>query len=106
MYIFNAIMSLFGQDIENNICMLVTFADGKRPPVLSALRAAKLPHEQYFPFNNSGLFAENTGDNVSCFSPMFWEMGCKSFQMFFNKLTKMKQKVLGRREMFFHSVSK
>ncbi|XP_060589819.1 uncharacterized protein LOC132745006 isoform X3 [Ruditapes philippinarum] len=94
MYIFNAIMSLFGQDIENNICMLVTFADGKRPPVLSALRAAKLPHEQYFPFNNSGLFAENTGDNVSCFSPMFWEMGCKSFQMFFNTLTKMETKSL------------
>ncbi|XP_060589816.1 uncharacterized protein LOC132745005 [Ruditapes philippinarum] len=94
MYIFNAIMSLFGQDIENNFCMLVTFADGKRPPVLAALKAAKLPHEQYFPFNNSGLFAENTGENVPSFSSMFWDMGCKSFQMFFDKLTKMETKSL------------
>ncbi|XP_053389217.1 uncharacterized protein LOC123527098 [Mercenaria mercenaria] len=94
MYIFNAIMSLFGQDIADNFCMLITFADGKRPPVLSALKAAKLPHEQYFPFNNSGLFAENTGEHVSSFSSMFWDMGCKSFQMFFDKLTKMETKSL------------
>ncbi|XP_060596429.1 uncharacterized protein LOC132750457 [Ruditapes philippinarum] len=94
MYIFNAIMALFGQDIENSICMLVTFADGKRPPVLSALRAAKLPYEQFFPFNNSGLFEKNIEENVSCFSSMFWDMGCKSFQMFFSKLTNMETKSL------------
>lgn len=96
MYIFNAIMSLFGQDIEHNFCMLVTFADGKCPPVLSALKAASLPHEQYFPFNNSGLFADNVGENVSSFSSMFWDMGCKSFEMFFDKLTMMETKSLNQ----------
>lgn len=94
MYIFNAIMSLFGQDIENNFCMLVTFADGKRPPVLSALKEANLPHNQYFPFNNSGLFAENGRESESCFSSLFWEMGCKSFRSFFQKLASMETKSL------------
>ncbi|XP_053384009.1 uncharacterized protein LOC123537493 [Mercenaria mercenaria] len=93
-YIFNAIMSLFGQDIKDNFCMLVTFADGKPPEVLSALKEAKLPYKEFFPFNNSGLFAENCGENISSFSPMFWDMGCSSFEKFFSKLTQMKTKSL------------
>ncbi|XP_060589339.1 uncharacterized protein LOC132744567, partial [Ruditapes philippinarum] len=93
-YIFNAIMSLFGHDIKDNFCILVTFADGKKPPVLSALREAKLPHELYFPFNNSGLFAENTSEKASNFASMFWEMGCDSFRLFFDKLKTMNTKSL------------
>jgi Mg2+ and Co2+ transporter CorA len=85
-------MSLFGQDIKDNFCMLVTFADGKPPPVLAALKEAKLPCDDFFPFNNSGLFAENSG--VQSFSQMFWDMGCKSFKRFFDNLTKMETKSL------------
>lgn len=92
MYIFNSIMSLFGQDIKDNFCMLVTFADGKPPPVLAALKEAKLPCDDFFPFNNSGLFAENS--DVQSFSQMFWDMGCKSFKRFFDNLTKMETKSL------------
>lgn len=46
----------------------------------------------FFPFNNSGLFAENSG--VQSFSQMFWDMGCKSFKRFFDNLTKMETKSL------------
>lgn len=52
-------MSLFGKDIESNICTLITFADGANPPVLASLSEANLPSDSYFQFNNSALFADN-----------------------------------------------
>lgn len=79
-------MSLFGKDIESNICTLITFADGANPPVLASLSEANLPSDSYFQFNNSALFAENKNLATTSMSPMFWEMGCKSFQKFFDQL--------------------
>lgn len=75
-YIFNAIMSLFGHDIEENICTLVTFADGSDPPVLAAVAASGLPFNETFTFNNSALFS----DSKLPFTEMFWNMGLKSFK--------------------------
>lgn len=83
-YIFQAIMSLFGKDIEKNICSLITFADGISPPVVAALKESKLPFGEIFTFNNSGLFAKNDSSNP--LAPMFWDMGVKSFQNFFQHL--------------------
>ncbi|XP_056014684.1 uncharacterized protein LOC125674781 isoform X2 [Ostrea edulis] len=85
-YIFGSIMSLFGKDIESNICTLITFADGAEPPVLASLREANLPFGSTFQFNNSALFAENKNLSSTSLSLMFWEMGCNSFQMFFKQL--------------------
>lgn len=42
-YIFNSIMSLFGKDIESNLCTMITFADGGSPTVLDSLKEFKLP---------------------------------------------------------------
>lgn len=56
-YIFDAILSVFGQDIASNIYVLITFADGNDPPVRSALKAAHVPFQGSYKFNNSALFA-------------------------------------------------
>lgn len=93
MYIFQSVMSLFGKDIENNICSLITFADGRSPPVLSALAEANLPFGKSFTFNNSGLFAEKDDQNENL-SPMFWDMGVRSFQNFFKHLDTVETKSL------------
>lgn len=88
-YIFESILALFGNDIKNNICTLVTFADGQRPPVLAALEALEgtpLPFTTYFPFNNSALFVDNRADHQGTLSPFFWEMGMKSCGDFFQSL--------------------
>lgn len=42
-YMFHSIMSLFGKDIESNICTLITFTDCPEPPVLLCLKEASLP---------------------------------------------------------------
>ena len=78
-YIFDTILSVFGKDVKKKIFIMTTFADGADPPVMDAIKAADIPHENCFPFNNSALFTK--GKNK--FTKMFWEMGYESFNDFF-----------------------
>ena len=94
-YIFDSVLSTFGKDIASNIFLMVTFADGSKPPVVTAVTAAQIPFSEYFTFNNSSLFIkdDSDGDNMS-FGEMFWTMGFQSLQDFFTKLTTVKPKSL------------
>ncbi|XP_069367467.1 uncharacterized protein [Paralichthys olivaceus] len=109
-YVFDSVLSIFGKDVAENIRILVTFADGKRPPVLEAINAADVPCPKtkeglpvYFKFKNSALFAQNKScAAVSAseeleeggFDEMFWTMGIKSMKRFFVALNVMKTKSL------------
>lgn len=93
-YIFSSIMSLFGKDIESNICTLITFADGAKPSVLDSLRESKLPFGLTFKFNNSALFADSKDEEQRVLSAKFWEMGSSSFQKFFYHISQFKTKSL------------
>ncbi|KAM4552245.1 uncharacterized protein PAE49_015729 [Odontesthes bonariensis] len=111
-YVFDSVLSIFGKDVAENIEMLVTFADGKQPPVLEAISISGVPCPKnevgipvHFKFNNSALFANNrcisdsTCDEESdeedkSFDEMFWKMGVKSMDRFFTALGKMKTKSL------------
>ena len=84
-YVFDSILSVFGKDVADNIFLMVTFADGKRPHVVDALKVAGVPFKNYFKFNNSALFVSNQTDYE--FDKMFWRMGQKSFEDFFNHLS-------------------
>ena len=96
-YIFDATLSIFGKDIESNILLLATFADGQKPPVYQAASDAKIPYRKAFKFNNSALYSENasadngssTEDDDSSFNQQFWTMGVKSFATLFNELITM-----------------
>ncbi|XP_039978994.1 uncharacterized protein LOC120787418 [Xiphias gladius] len=109
-YVFDSVLSIFGKDVAENIEMLVTFADGKQPPVLEAINVSGVPCPKndlglpvHFKFNNSALFADNrcisdracdedSDDND--FDEMFWNMGTKSMNKFFTALGKMTTKSL------------
>ncbi|XP_026169471.1 uncharacterized protein LOC113134349 isoform X2 [Mastacembelus armatus] len=109
-YVFDSVLSIFGKDVAENIEMLVTFADGKQPPVLEAINASGVPCPKndiglpvHFKFNNSAVFADNrcisdgacdedSGDEN--FDAMFWNMGAKSMEKFFTALGKMTTKSL------------
>ncbi|KAJ1211807.1 hypothetical protein NDU88_007155 [Pleurodeles waltl] len=107
-YIFDSILSIFGRDVADNILILVTFADGQKPPVLEAIREAKMPCPgesgipPHFKFNNSALFAPNEAGESSqsaeedddSFDKMFWKMGVKSLKRFFVALNKLETKSL------------
>lgn len=93
-YIFSLIMSLFGKDIESNICTLITFDDGGEPPVIPSLKEADIPFGSTFQFNNSALFAENKNVYSTALSPIFWNMSFKSFKKFFEEINHFKTKNL------------
>ena len=84
-YMFDSILSVFGKEVVGNIFLMVTFADGMRPPVLDAIAVADVPFKSHFKFNNSALFANN--QTIDEFNGMFWKMGKNSFEDFFNKFT-------------------
>eukprot|EP00079_Xenopus_tropicalis_P013911 XP_002943512.2 PREDICTED: uncharacterized protein LOC100491922 [Xenopus tropicalis] len=99
-YIFNAVFSIFGKDIKDNIMVLVNFSDGERPPVLDAIKTAEVPcpldlngDPVHFKFNNSALFADNQPSNYS-FNQMFWAMGASSMNTFFQSMNQKEAKSL------------
>jgi GTP-binding protein EngB required for normal cell division len=109
-YIFDSVLSIFGNDIKENINFLLTFADSQVPPILSAITEADLPcptddntgRPLHHKFNNSGFFCSsresgigpNTTYTVDKFNRFFWQMGMNNFQLFFIGLGKMKTKSL------------
>ncbi|XP_038135467.1 uncharacterized protein LOC119779761 [Cyprinodon tularosa] len=108
-YVFDSILSIFGKDIAENIRILVTFADGQKPPVLEAIKASGVPSPKgkddlpvHFKFNNSALFADNKSssytqsgdDDDENFDQMFWNMGTKSMKRFFVALSQIQTQSL------------
>lgn len=109
-YVFDSILSIFGKDIAENIRILVTFADGQKPPVLEAIKESGIPSPKgkdglpvLFKFNNSALFADNKSsgpdtlsgdDDDENFDQMFWNMGTKSMKRFFAALNQIVTKSL------------
>ena len=83
--VFDDILFDFGKDLANNIFLMITFADGMKPPVLDAVKAANMPYQEFFKFNNSALFASKSADDE--FGKMFWKMGTKSFDEFFKQFS-------------------
>ncbi|XP_057368811.1 uncharacterized protein LOC130689886 [Daphnia carinata] len=99
-YIFNSILSIFGKDIGENVSFLVTFADGRQPSVLAAIKIANLPcrldsnkEPCYQSFNNGVVYVSNQipGDQRS---PLDWNDAMKNFQLFFTELCEMPIKSL------------
>lgn len=90
-YIFDSILAVFGNDIKNNIFVLITFADGDEPPVLNTLKEAGVPFEKEFVFNNSALYVDPVKSKNG---PLFWKMGKQSFEAFFSALRETKSRSL------------
>ncbi|XP_029441924.1 uncharacterized protein LOC115081641 [Rhinatrema bivittatum] len=116
-YIFDSVLSVFGNDIKDNIQILVTFADRQTPAVLEALLQAQVPCPMntkgkpiHYKFNNSAIFTNNRKpektpnsseeededdeEEGSRFDKMVWKMGTSSLNKFFAVLDKIESKSL------------
>ena len=91
-FIFTSILSIFGKNISDNIFLMMTFADANTPPVLEAVKQAKIPYRDSFKFNNSALYAANKSSQS--FDSMFWQMGYTSFCDFFQHFSQAEAKSL------------
>ncbi|XP_035254149.1 uncharacterized protein LOC118216778 [Anguilla anguilla] len=111
--IFDAILSLFGKDIENNIMPLITFSDGgKKPKALEAIARAGVPCARnkkkepiFFKFNNvskkingdcddEGDDDDDEDDEDENYWQRNWKMGVKTMQKFFESLNEMETRSL------------
>jgi septin family protein len=102
-YIFDSILSIFGQDIKDNIRLMVTFSDGALPPVLGAVKEAGIPSPMdpstglplHHKFNNSIFFTSNKGDRqTNEFNRTYFDMAVGGFDKFFDDLGVMEAKSL------------
>ncbi|XP_045024270.1 uncharacterized protein LOC116934977 isoform X2 [Daphnia magna] len=102
-YIFDQILYIFGKDIKDNIRIMVTFADNDLPPVLDAVKEAKIPSPidpitklpLHHKFNNSIFFVTNKNSRqVNEFNRTYFELAVKGFDKFFADLRNMEAKSL------------
>ncbi len=91
---------MFANDVKENIRFLVTFCDGRKPPVLEAIKEAKLACQTdskglpcYQKFNNGAIYVNNQ-DEEDNMSTMEWNNGMKNFKSFFQELLVMPTKSL------------
>ena len=64
-YIYNEILSLFGNDVGNNIVLLLTHMEPREPKqVLKAAKIAGIPVSVWYGFNNGYLFEEIPEDEA------------------------------------------
>ncbi|XP_077349697.1 uncharacterized protein LOC143997780 [Lithobates pipiens] len=92
-YIYDNILSIFGNDIKENIVFFTTFADVQEPSVLSAITETGVlcansedGEPVYFKVNNSMVYAKNGPDEVDDYvyktSEGQWKMGMESTRKF------------------------
>ncbi|XP_065883966.1 uncharacterized protein [Dysidea avara] len=89
-YVFDSILALFGNNVKENIFIMVTFADGQHPPALNAISKAEIPYNAFYKFNNSAVFSKYEYESGKNFNRLFWEMGTSSFEQFFSSFLKSK----------------
>ena len=85
-YIFDSILSIFGNDVGKNIFVMTTFFDGQKPCVLQAIQEANISYQQHFEFNSESIFAADDGMGLN---HAFWKKAMEQVKTFLSQLSKM-----------------
>lgn len=91
---FQCVLCLFGNDIRDNIVLMLTHYDqSSELPGLKSADAAGIPYSQYFLFNASALYTLYN-KTASPTVKEFWKLGERNFANFFQNLNKLEPKSL------------
>ncbi|XP_036408665.1 uncharacterized protein LOC118794511 [Megalops cyprinoides] len=97
-YIFDAILSLFGKDMKNNIMALITFHSKGKPAALEAIDKAGVPCARneknqpvHFKFDNVSWRDDDDDDDKEDMKNS-WAKGVKNMQSFFQYLNTMEMR--------------
>ncbi|XP_067308220.1 uncharacterized protein si:dkey-187j14.4 [Pseudorasbora parva] len=101
-YIISSILSLFGNDIVNNIVFLITHSDGLPPKnVLGAINKAKIPCRRdqsgqpvHFLFNNRQADARHTGERHVRAQRGSWQDSMDGMKQFLQSLNEKNRRSL------------
>ena len=101
-YIFSMVLDSFGKDVQENFFFMLTFCDGAKPQVVSALESkesgfneiiSQIKGNWFYKFNNSAFFSD---DKEGYFEQFFWKISKNSFHEFLKKLTQTQRKSLSQ----------
>ena len=96
--IFDAVLSMFGKDVKDNINLILTFADGHVPNEFAGfknrLSKKNISKKQldYHSFNNLNIFCSKQCSR----SFDFWNMTTQNFAKFFNDLARKRTTLLSK----------
>ena len=101
-YIFSMVLDLFGKDVQENFFFMLTFCDGAKPQVVSALESkesgfneiiSQIKGNWFYKFNNSAFFSDDIENE---FVQVFWKISKNSFHEFLKKSTQTQRKSLSQ----------
>ena len=93
-YILDSMQFIFGNNVKDNIRLLVTFADNSDPQVIEGCREAgvEFPYEMFSKFNSCVNYTSNRSqyaDEDLNFEQLFWDTNQENFKKFFDMLESM-----------------
>ncbi|XP_035286539.1 uncharacterized protein LOC118234239 [Anguilla anguilla] len=98
-YIFNAILSVFGKNMEKNLLTLITFSDWMPPSALNAVIKSGVPFRKdedgesvHFLFNNTPF--QKPAKKYEGIYKTAWDNGAESMREFFQTLDQMETQSL------------
>ena len=86
-YIIDRVLLFFGKEAQENIYILVTYADDERPDVLHALEKCNnfpFDEDRWFAFNNRSLF--KPFHRRTSFSQSYWDIANNNLKKLFNMI--------------------
>ena len=99
-YVFETIQSIVGKDASQNIFLFVTFADANKPPILNAIKSAKMKYNKHYAFNCAALYKVKALSSSTCndddddddddLDKMLWKRGAKETLSFVKELNNIK----------------
>ena len=109
-YIYDRILEIFGKDAKERFVLMCTFADGGTPSAVSVLKDV-IYFNEYFCFNNSGLYIPSDKGNATL--KFYWKLAMLSVKLFFDSILAkdllplsltMSKEVMTKRNWLFKSV--
>lgn len=95
-YAFSSMLSLFGKDIEPNICRLSTSDTGPESTMSTSSKDTQFFSGPTFKFDSSALFADNKYKDQNSLAASMHQMNCNSFRNMFNQINTMKPKTINQ----------
>lgn len=101
-FAFSSMLSLFGKDIEPNICMLSTSDTGPDSTMSTSSKDTQCFSRPIFIFDSSALFADNQFKAHNSLAASIHQINCKSFRKMFKQINTMEPKTINQTKYVLH----
>ena len=113
---FSKILSLFGEEMADNVYVAITSADESEPQVLTDMKEANICYKKFFKFNNASLYGCKTqvskakqnewSQECSVSNLSQWNQSAKAYELLLKEINGVRNKCIGqtRNVLLAHSL--